>query len=92
MMGGAPSAFAAWQMMDGVTAEDDKVNPVRLQESCELLHASNTNMVMEIADFVPSASTSNPRHQAEGESWDPALPCASFNSFVHGISNFLVVQ
>lgn len=40
-------------MVDGVTAEDDKVAPVyKLEEICELLRASDAGVVRELADFV----------------------------------------
>lgn len=40
-------------MVDGVTAEDDKVAPVyKLEEICELLRASDASIVKELADFV----------------------------------------
>jgi hypothetical protein len=41
------------RMVDGVTAEDDKVAPVyKLEEICELLRASDASIVKEIAEFV----------------------------------------
>ncbi|XP_051223935.1 protein MODIFIED TRANSPORT TO THE VACUOLE 1 isoform X1 [Lolium perenne] len=41
------------RMVDGVTAEDDKVAPVyKLEEICELLRASDAGIVRELADFV----------------------------------------
>ena len=41
------------RMVDGVTAEDDKVAPVyKLEEICELLRASDAGIVKEVADFV----------------------------------------
>jgi hypothetical protein len=41
------------RMVDGVTAEDDKVAPVyKLEEICELLRASDASIVREIAEFV----------------------------------------
>jgi hypothetical protein len=41
------------RMVDGVTAEDDKVAPVyKLEEICELLRASDAGVVRELADFV----------------------------------------
>jgi len=40
-------------MVDGVTAEDDKVAPVyKLEEICELLRASDASIIKEIAEFV----------------------------------------
>lgn len=40
-------------MVDGVTADDDKVAPVyKLEEICELLRASDASVVKEVADFV----------------------------------------
>lgn len=40
-------------MVDGVTADDDKVAPVyKLEEICELLRASDASIVKEVADFV----------------------------------------
>ncbi|KQK03437.1 hypothetical protein BRADI_2g07860v3 [Brachypodium distachyon] len=41
------------RMVDGVTAEDDKVAPVyKLEEISELLRASDASIVKEVADFV----------------------------------------
>ncbi|KAL6850227.1 hypothetical protein ACP4OV_020854 [Aristida adscensionis] len=41
------------RMVDGVTADDDKVAPVyKLEEICELLRASDASIVKEVADFV----------------------------------------
>uniref|UniRef100_A0A0D9Y5N5 VHS domain-containing protein n=1 Tax=Oryza glumipatula TaxID=40148 RepID=A0A0D9Y5N5_9ORYZ len=41
------------RMVDGVTADDDKVAPVyKLEEICELLRASDASVVKEVADFV----------------------------------------
>ncbi|XP_006643955.1 protein MODIFIED TRANSPORT TO THE VACUOLE 1 [Oryza brachyantha] len=41
------------RMVDGVTADDDKVAPVyKLEEICELLRASDAGIVKEVADFV----------------------------------------
>jgi hypothetical protein len=41
------------RMVDGVTADDDKVAPVyRLEEICELLRASDASIVKEVADFI----------------------------------------
>jgi len=40
-------------MVDGVTADDDKVAPVyKLEEICELLRASDASIVKEVAEFV----------------------------------------
>lgn len=41
------------RMVDGVTADDDKVAPVyKLEEICELLRASDASIVKEVADFI----------------------------------------
>ncbi|CAO2175218.1 unnamed protein product [Urochloa humidicola] len=41
------------RMVDGVTADDDKVAPVyKLEEICELLRASDASIVKEVAEFV----------------------------------------
>ncbi|WVZ72943.1 hypothetical protein U9M48_021324 [Paspalum notatum var. saurae] len=41
------------RMVDGVTADDDKVAPVyKLEEICELLRASDASIVKEVVDFV----------------------------------------
>jgi hypothetical protein len=41
------------RMVDGVTADDDRVAPVyKLEEICELLRASDAGVVREVADFV----------------------------------------
>jgi hypothetical protein len=41
------------RMVDGVTADDDKVAPVyKLEEIRELLRASDASVVREVVDFV----------------------------------------
>jgi hypothetical protein len=40
-------------MVDGVTADEDKVAPVyKLEEICELLRVSDSTIVKEMSDFV----------------------------------------
>jgi ribonuclease Z len=48
-------------MVDGVTAEDEKVAPIyKVDEICELLRASDTSIVKEIAGFPQAPPQQEP--------------------------------
>jgi hypothetical protein len=63
------------RMVDGVTADDDKVAPVyKLEEICELLRASDASIVKEVADFVLKR-LDNKSPLVKQKVGAPALPC-----------------
>ena len=67
------------RMVDGVTADDDKVAPVyKLEEICELLRASDASVVRELAEFVLKRLDS--KSPLVKQKVGPALPLAPSNS------------